>query len=227
MSTSSRLLRALGATAVLATAGAAQAATVNWTDWTSFTGTAASGTVGGVGVTVSSTAAMNGVTQIGGASNCGGPNYWTEPNAGDKPYTGGSVSNGPTACEQLGLNSATTITLTFASQIDTLYLALLSVGQPNLQVTYNFDQAFTIDSEGQGYWGNDPSNGVVSGNSLTMTEFHGLLKFNGPVSSLTFTTGAENWQAFTVGTATVPEPSSWALAGLALVAAGAARRRRA
>ncbi len=227
MSTSSRLLRALGATAVLATAGAAQAATVNWTDWTSFTGTAASGSMGGVGVSVSSTVSMDGVTQINGATTCGGSNFWTEPNAGDKPYTGGTVSNAPTACEQLGLNSANSVTLTFSQQIDSLYLALLSVGQAGVSVTYNFSQAFTLDSEGQGFWGNDPSNGVVSGNSLTMTEFHGLLKFDGPISSLTFTTGAENWQAFTVGTAEVPEPGTWALAGLALVAAGAARRRRA
>ena len=60
--------------------------------------------MGGVSVSVSSTAAMNGVSQTGAAG--GGINYWTEPNAADRPYTGGTVSNAPTAREQIGLNSA-------------------------------------------------------------------------------------------------------------------------
>ena len=223
------LIRTAAAATALAAAGSASAVVVTWTDWTSFatSATSASGTMGGVGVSVASSTAMNGVTQLG----CG-TNYWTEPNAADKPYTGGTVSNAPSGCEQLGLNSAqTSIRVTFSSAVSTLYMALLSVGQGGVPVTYDFDQAFVIDSEGAGFWGNDATNGVLgAGDSLTMREFHGLLRFSAPVSSLTFSTNpGENWHAFTFGSAqaaAVPEPASVALAGLALLAAGAATLRR-
>ena len=223
------LIRTAAAATALAAAGSASAVVVTWTDWTSFatSATSARGTMGAVTVSVASATAMNGVTQTG----CG-TNYWTEPNAADKPYTGGTVSNAPSGCEQLGLNSAqTSIRVTFSSAVSTLYMALLSVGQGGVPVTYDFDQAFVIDSEGAGFWGNDATNGVLgAGDSLTMREFHGLLRFSAPVSSLTFSTNpGENWHAFTFGSAqaaAVPEPASMALAGLALLAAGAATRRR-
>ena len=227
MKTPKNLLATVCASAAMLVAGSAAAATVSWTNWTAL-GTdlrSASGTMGGVGVTVAATAPMNGVTQIGGVVNCP-VNYWTQPNPGDLAYTGGSVSNAPTACEQLGMASANSITVTFSSAVSTLYMALLSVGQPGLPVTYDFDQAFVIDSEGQGFWGNDATNGITGpGDTLTMREFHGVLKFAAPVTSLTFSATAENWQAFTFGTA-VPEPGSLLLAGAALLAAGAASRRR-
>ncbi len=212
----------------LASVGASSAATVTWTDWTSLTNgqTSAAGTMGAINVSVSAGSAMNGVTQLGGPCT----NYWTEPNAADKPYTGGSISNGPTACEQIGLNTANRITVNFSSAVSTLYMALLSVGQPGLAVTYDFDQAFVIDSEGQGFWGNDATNGIVGpGDTLTMREFHGVLRFNAPVTSVSFTTApGENWHAYTFGMAPnpIPNPGTLALVGAALLAGGWASRRR-
>lgn len=222
MTTRTISLRTLCAAAAFAMAGSASAVPVAWADWATFGGNTAGGTMGGIGVSVSSGSAMDGVTQLGGPCE----NYWTEPNAADRAYTGGTVSNGPTACEQLGLSTANRVTVTFSSAVSTLYMALLSVGQPNYPVAYTYSQAFTIDSEGQGYWGNDSTDGVQSGNTLTMNEFHGVLRFTAPVTSLTFSTApGEYWHAFTFGTA-VPEPGSLLLAGAALLAAGAASRRR-
>lgn len=215
----------------------ASAGPVVWTDWTSITTGSAIGTLGGVTVTATANSgSINGLSQTGT-----GTNYWTEPNALDKPYTGGSADNAPTPKEQVGLDSAVTMTVTFSSPIYQLYMGLLSVGREGNTVTYDFDQAFNIDSEGQGYWGNDPTDGALAaGDKLTGREFHGLLLFSNPVTTLSFTTApGENWHAFTFGNGcipdtccagdpdcNVPEPGTLALLAAALLGAGVVTRRQ-
>jgi hypothetical protein len=108
--------------------------------------------------------------------------------------------------------------VTFAAAIDDLVMALVSVGQPGLAVTYSFDQAFTLDSEGVSYWGGGQPGAYTSNGptSFTGREFHGVIHFAAPVTSLTFTTNPdEDWHAFTFGS--VPEPASLALVGAALL----------
>ena len=218
------MIRALAIAACCVAAGAASAGPVTWTNWSSITTGGAAGTMGGVGVTVTAT---SGVLNTAQSQTACGTNFWT-----GTAYTNGSVSNAPTACEQVALNTPVSITVTFSSAVSSLYMGLLSVGQPGLAVTYDFDQAFAIDSEGAGFFGNDVTNGVLGtgtlgGGSLTMREFHGVLLFSAPVTSLRFTTNpAENWHAFTFGAGTVPEPGSLALVAAALVGVGVLTRRK-
>jgi hypothetical protein len=205
--------------AIAAASPAANAGFVTWTDWTSITTTSAVGTMGGTTVNVTSVGLMNGPSQTA----CG-TNWWTQPNLGSPAYTGGSVSNAPTACEQVALDSPVTVTVNFSTPVGGLYMALLSVGRSNLEVTYDFNQAFTVDSEGEGFWGNGTYT-LAAGDVIKGNELHGVLAFSGPVSSLTFTTTpSEYWHAFTFG---VPEPGMLALFGLGLVGLGFAGRRKA
>ena len=108
-----------------------------------------------------------------------------------------------------------TDTITFSAPVNDPVIAIWSLGSqpPNSDIHAQlvFDLTPTIVAGGPSteYAGQAIT---LSGNTVTGFEGNGTIEFlDKGVTSITFTTPvAENWYAFTVGTA-VPEPSTWAL----------------
>lgn len=202
----------------------ASAAVVDWTDWQSYDATAASGSIGSVGVS------YTGDVNTSRTTTGTGTNYWTEPQAGNEPYTGNSVvDNAPDAAEMVALSAGNvTNTITFTEAVTDPIMAIVSLGRLRTPVTYDFDQSFTVLSEGRGYWG-DGFYTLGTGDALTGYEFHGAIQFSGTFSSLSWSVdNAEFWHGITVGLAekvNVSEPSTFAIFGLGLIGLGIMRRR--
>ena len=199
--------------ALLATTSMAQAVTVQWASLTAQpNATTLTGTVAGVGLTYSGALSF---AQI----NNNDFDYWI-----DLGYTQGVV-NRPTGTDLIALDAGGTKTITFAAPVKDVYLAFTSWNG----VLASFSAPFTVVSEGCGFWGCSTFNPLPGNTSFyTAQEVHGVLKFAGTFTSLSFTDTSENWHGFTVGTTNaVPEPASWAMliAGFGLTGAVLRRRR--
>lgn len=201
----------------------AAAGVITWTDWTSAT-TGSSGTASGSMGTVG----INYTGDVTFAQLGSGTNYWTE--GSPAPYTGNSVvDNAPIAAEMIAMSlSGTTNTVTFGTTVFNPIMAIVSQGQFGRPVTYDFDQSFTVLSEGRGYWG-DGYYTLGAGDTLTGYELHAVIQFDGAVDAITWTAlQSEYWHGFTFGldgaAQRIPEPTTGLLMGLGLLGLGAARR---
>ncbi|MBV7256204.1 PEP-CTERM sorting domain-containing protein [Pacificimonas sp. WHA3] len=217
-------------TATLATA--ASAFPVFWTDWQRSSGTnAQSNTAFGEINTGTDTIGVNysgAISFFQDGVNGNTTNYWTEPNAGDRPYTGGPIDNAPPGAEMIALNVAGTKTLTFSQAVTDVYFGLVSWNGNS----GSFSEQIDLVSEGTGYWGGGNWTLNGSGNGFVASgELHGVLRITGNFTSVSFTDVAnEFWHGFTVGVAgvadpdPVPAPGALGLLGLGALALGLRRR---
>lgn len=222
MRRSAASLLALGIALCAIPAGAAP---VTWTDWTSGT-TGAAGSATGELATPDGTVTVQFTGEIGFLQTGAGTNYFDPAT----PYLSALVDNAPPAAEMIALSQVSTRTLTFSEPVDDLFLAIVSLNGNSL----TFDHDFEIVSSGCGYWGcggfgrTDLGNGQFRATTTVFTEPHGVLRFVGPVSSLTIVNEAnEYWHGITVGTyGIVPEPASALLGALGVAGLASAGRRR-
>lgn len=206
-------------TAAMTTAmPAAHAAPVAWTQWTSGSAGAEGSADGHLSLADGSQVQVRHEGELRYAYTAGGGYFWNAPAC---TYTSPAVDNAPNDTF-LQFNRASAKTVSFSQALGGVFMAVFSLNDNY----YEFDQDFRIESQGCGSLGcGTLSRQVVDGRYrlVGQQEGHGVIRFLGDVSSVTWTTHhAEDWQGVTFGAygvAPVPEPSSVALslAGLALI----------
>jgi len=143
------------------------------------------------------------------AQTNGGTNYWLPAS----PYISNDVSNSPPDSDIIALiggrNQRYVVTL--SQPIKDPIMAIVSLGQPNINVTYAFDTPFAIVSQGVGYWGgNANALSNLDGYTLSGNEGHGTIRFIGTYATFSWLVpNPENWHGFTfaIRTTEANEPS--------------------
>lgn len=128
-----------------------------------------------------------------------GTNYWNP----SSPYVSPQVPNAPPGCDLLALQGGQDqiYRLTLSEPIVDPLMAIVSLGQPGVSTTYDFDSPFTIVSQGPGYWGGTSSSlQQLSGDVLQGNEGHGTIRFLGTFDTFSWTVPTpEYWHGFTFG----------------------------
>lgn len=175
--------------------------TVSWTDWTG----------NATGTFIQNSSTVN-VTYTGQWN-------WIDTDANifnqvSTSFTSANVTNTPGGHNTIAMVGGQdgVNTISFSQAVINPVIALWSVGQWGVPVSFNFlnSPTFSVTSQGAGHWGGGSL--VQSGYSVTGFEGNGLLEFKGSYNSISFTTpNYENYYGITVGaftTAPVPEPST-------------------
>ena len=204
-----------------ATAAVANGAQYHYVDWT--TADPAMGTASGViniqgeapiQVNFAATFANGTHGSFFFAQTNGGTNYWNPTT----PYISAQVENPPPDPDILALiggeNQIYTVTL--SRPIADPIMSIVSLGQPSVPTTYDFDSPFTIVSQGPGFFGGGPNALVqLPGDILQGSEGHGTIQFIGTFSTFSWVVPTpEQWHGFTFGvrgsaqTAPVPLPDA-------------------
>ncbi len=231
LTTNTSLLLAIAVilTTTLCVPTAAVAGEVRWTEWKS----ARAGTNGdAVGQIDLGDGAMVDVAYRGQLAFWDAPgstSYWAD---GGGTFTSSAVDNGPGNSGMVALSRLGTRTVSFSQAVENVFFAFVGLNA----VGYDFDQDFTILSSGAGHLGSGSFSKMLTAEGkyrlMGTGEPHGMILFNGPVSSVSWTSLAnESWNGFTVGTyggvTPVPEPGIWAMMGLGVLVIGWKRRRTA
>ena len=203
----------------------ALAAPVTWVDWVSGIAGPAGNAHGELNLGAE-TVNVDYSGEIAFLQTSGGANYFIP----SLPYVSSLVDNPPPNSDIIALSNVSTKTLTFSKPVDNLFFAVVSLNGNG----WRFNQDFEIISQGTGYWGPGTLTRVdLGGGQFEVTgtgEPHGVIRFKGAVSSITWDSLAnEYWNGFTVGTygvASVPEPESAAMLMAGLLAGGWLLRRR-
>lgn len=192
-------------------AGAANAAGVYWIDWQSTNaGTLNDGSH-------SANVLMTGLSR----SLVNGNGYY-------KNYP--TTYNNLNPSDLIQISGTGNINITFDTPVLDPYVAMVSVGQGGLPVSYSFDTPFTVISSGWNQWGYTGYSTSADNKTIYGKEYNGILKFNGIYTSLSFDIGPnENWHGFNIGVADVhptPEPATLLLLGSGLAGLLGARRKK-
>jgi len=209
--------------AALVAAPTVLSAQVYWADWTTTgVGTVSGGLAtpgGGIGLTYSGPYAF--------AQTAGGPYTWDFP-----IYDVAGPGSRPSTTDLVALNAAGSHSITFSAPVVNPYLAIMSLGRTSLPVSYAFSAPFEVISEGLGWWGDGFYTVSPDNRTLTGYEMHGVIKFTGTFSELTWRSDpSEYWHGITLGVAgaastVAPEPASMLLLATGLLGLGMVARRR-
>ncbi len=171
-----------------------------WTKWSYASGSNVFGTLGNTSVQ------YTGQFFDVDYSSTDGVGYWDNTNG---PYSQNGIA-APTNPGLIRFILGGSGSFVFELPVVDPFIALSSVGNPQLPVVYDFlTSPFTVVSDNYSpraaYWG--AGTYATQGNTLTGQEFSGILKFSGTYTRIDFTFTEEGWHGITVGARSTGERS--------------------